>query len=153
MVIINEIIQKIKDAKNTFDVAVERPIPTIKLSILTEKAYKSIPINDILYSLSSFEVIIWTINIKKIIPRRKLGFIIKNLLIMLPNFVPKRGIIKWNIPTTVGKTIISFLFILKVPRPKEKEKVSKEREAIIDLFAQGKIDYETACFAIRRSFK
>lgn len=31
-----------------------------------------------------------------------------------------------------------------------KAKVSKEREAIIDLFAQGKIDYETACFAIKR---
>ena len=34
-----------------------------------------------------------------------------------------------------------------------KAKVSKEREAIIDLFAQGKIDYETACFSIKRSFK
>lgn len=34
-----------------------------------------------------------------------------------------------------------------------KSKVSKEREAIINLFASGKIDYETACFAIERSFK
>ena len=34
-----------------------------------------------------------------------------------------------------------------------KAKVSKDREAIINLFAQGKIDYETACFAIKRSFK
>lgn len=31
-----------------------------------------------------------------------------------------------------------------------KAKVSKERETIINLFAQGKIDYETACFAIKR---
>lgn len=31
-----------------------------------------------------------------------------------------------------------------------KAKVSKERETIIDLFTQGKIDYETACFAIKR---
>ena len=33
-----------------------------------------------------------------------------------------------------------------------KKEVSKEREDIINLFAQGKIDYETACFAIKRSF-
>lgn len=34
-----------------------------------------------------------------------------------------------------------------------KAKVSKERETIINLYAQGKIDYETACFAIKRSIK
>lgn len=34
-----------------------------------------------------------------------------------------------------------------------KAKVSKERETIINLYAQGKIDYETACFAINRSIK
>lgn len=34
-----------------------------------------------------------------------------------------------------------------------KARVSEEREAIINLFAQGKIDYETACFAIKRSFR
>lgn len=34
-----------------------------------------------------------------------------------------------------------------------KAQVSKEREAIINLFAQGKIDYETACFAVKRSFR
>lgn len=33
-----------------------------------------------------------------------------------------------------------------------KSRVSSEREAIINLYANGKIDYQTACFAIKRSF-
>lgn len=34
-----------------------------------------------------------------------------------------------------------------------KAKVSSEREQIIGLYSRGLIDYETACFAIDRSFK
>ena len=33
-----------------------------------------------------------------------------------------------------------------------KGKVSKQREKIINLYSNGLIDYETACFAIKRSF-
>jgi len=34
-----------------------------------------------------------------------------------------------------------------------KEHVDPKRERIIELYADGSIDYETACFAIKRSFK
>jgi len=34
-----------------------------------------------------------------------------------------------------------------------KAHVDSKREKIIELYAEGSIDYETACFAIKRSFK
>lgn len=130
-----DIMQNNTDAKVTDVVILFNPIPTLKLSILTEKAYKIIL--NIFKSYSLFFLANKSTNIsikinKNIIPNNlsSLKYII--LLILFPKIFPKSGIIKWNIPTIEEKRNIFFLLILNVPKLKDNENVSMDKANAIN---------------------
>ena len=113
-----------------------RPIPTVKLSILTEKAYIIIFNKEKSYFLSSFDINSTNISIAiktKIINNNLSGFTTKNRSIDLPKIDPNNGIKKWKYATIHEKRIHFLLLILKVPKLKDKEKVSIDKDIPIKI--------------------
>ena len=110
------------------------PKPVEKASIETPKANKNMPKYDKSISTSSslFKFINKLIAKKsKIPPNNLLEFKAKKLTIELPSKLPIEGIIKCIIPTIKLNLKQSFLFMLYVPTPSDREKVSILRATAI----------------------
>lgn len=125
---------KINPDKKISSVIALNPSPVEKLSKLTERDTNNILNRFNSKYLSSFlnkSTIISTAINNRINPRRKLTFIFKKVVILLPKIDPKRGIKKCIIPTKMHKNIVFFLVILKVPILKEIENVSIDKDTPI----------------------
>ena len=107
-----------------------KPIPVVKLSILTDKPNNKYPgilrRNFSSFSLKLDIIISMAIN-DKIIPTRTLVFIIILFVTNRPILNPINGIIKWYSPTIMDSNIFPLLVIGCVPYIKAKEKASIDR--------------------------
>ena len=135
--------KKVNDAAHILKIAPDRikllviacnPSPVEKLSKLTERDTNSILNKFISKKFSSLFNNSKSISIPiiiNIIPNKKLTFMFKNVVILVPSIVPNKGIKKCIIPTNNDKNNVFFLDIPNVPKLSEIENVSIDKDTPI----------------------
>ena len=124
------VMENIKADITYLSVIAGKPIPVVKLSIITDNPNNKYPgilrRNFSSFSLKLDIIISMAIN-DKIIPTRTLVFIIILFVTNRPMLNPIRGIIKWYSPTIIDSNIFPLLVMGCVPYIKAKEKASIDR--------------------------